>query len=161
EYPWEGVPSMPPELVYLPKWVPLNLYDFACWARGTIAPLLLVISRRPVRSLGCSVPELVVTGTEAQLRRVRGSGFCWWPDMLLKLYESLRLQPGRARAGSKVVDWIVARQEADGGWGGIQPPWVYSLIALHLEGLDLDHPVMRQGIAGMEGFALDDEGGWR
>jgi squalene-hopene/tetraprenyl-beta-curcumene cyclase len=26
-------------------------------------------------------------------------------------------------------------QEADGGWGGIQPPWVYSLIALHLRRL--------------------------
>ncbi len=161
QYPWEGVPSMPPELVYLPKWVPLNLYDFACWARGTIAPLLLVISRRPVRPLGCSVPELIVPGTEGHLRRVPGSGFFWWTDKLLKLYESLPAQPGRARAGRRVVDWIVARQEADGSWGGIQPPWVYSLIALHLEGMDLDHPVMRRGIAGMQGFALDDENGWR
>jgi len=50
-YPWDGVPSMPPELVRLPSWAPLNLYDFACWARGTIAPLLIVISRRPVRDL--------------------------------------------------------------------------------------------------------------
>ena len=25
------------------------------------------------------------------------------------------------------AEWIIARQEADGGWGGIQPPWVYSL----------------------------------
>ena len=32
-HPWEGVPSMPPELVWLPPSVPLNLYDFACWAR--------------------------------------------------------------------------------------------------------------------------------
>src|ERR1035437_7111986 len=31
-YPWDGVPSMPPELVRLPSWAPLNLYDFACWA---------------------------------------------------------------------------------------------------------------------------------
>ena len=54
-YPWDGVPSMPPELVRLPSWAPLNLYDFACWARGTIAPLLIVISRRPVRDLGVDV----------------------------------------------------------------------------------------------------------
>jgi len=38
QYPWSGVPSMPPELVYLPPNAPFNLYDFACWARGTIAP---------------------------------------------------------------------------------------------------------------------------
>src|SRR5215510_9393874 len=122
QYPWAGVPSMPPELVHFPLWAPFNLYDFACWARGTIAPLLIVISRRPVRP-----PR----------------------------------QPGRARARRKLVSWVVERQEADGGWGGIQPPWVYSLIALHLEGMGLDHPVMRKGIQGLDGFALEDEGGWR
>ena len=37
--------------------------------------------------------------------------------------------------------WILQRQEADGSWGGIQPPWVYSLMALHLQGYALDHPV--------------------
>jgi squalene-hopene/tetraprenyl-beta-curcumene cyclase len=49
QYPWGGIPTMPPELIYLPPYVPLNLYDFACWARGTIAPLTIVISRRPTR----------------------------------------------------------------------------------------------------------------
>ena len=161
QYPWSGVPSMPPELIYLPSWAPFNLYDFACWARGTIAPLLIVLSRRPVKSLGCSVPELVVPGTESLLTRVPGSGFFWWADKLLKLYEALPWHPGRSRARRRVVDWIVERQEADGSWGGIQPPWVYSLIALHLEGMGLDHPVMRRGIEGQNGFVLDDESGWR
>jgi squalene-hopene/tetraprenyl-beta-curcumene cyclase len=161
QYPWAGVPSMPPELVHFPLWAPLNLYDFACWARGTIAPLLIVISRRPVRPLGAELGELVVPGTESLLTRVPGSGLFWWLDRLQKLYERLPLQPGRARSRRKLVSWIVERQEADGGWGGIQPPWVYSLIALHLEGMPLDHPVMRKGIRGLDGFALEDEGGWR
>jgi len=160
-YPWAGVPSMPPELIHFPLWAPFNLYDFACWARGTIAPLLIVISRRPVRPLGVEVAELVAPGTERMLTRVPGSGLFWWLDVLQKLYERLPRQPGRARARRKLVDWIVERQEADGGWGGIQPPWVYSLIALHLEGMSLDHPVMRQGLQGLQGFALEDEGGWR
>ena len=161
QYPWSGVPSMPPELIYLSPKMPFNLYDFACWARGTIAPLLIVISRRPIRALGCSVPELIVAGTEKQLTRVPGAGIFWWADKLLKLYEILPWQPGRTRARKRVVDWIVARQEADGSWGGIQPPWVYSLIALSLEGMATDHPVMRRGIEGHEGFALEDASGWR
>src|SRR5258706_7879847 len=161
QYPWSGIPSMPPELIYLSPRIPFNLYDFACWARGTIAPLLLVISRRPVKSLGCSVPELVVPGTEGLLSRVPGSGFFWWTDKLLKLYETFPWQPGRSRARRRVVDWIVERQEADGSWGGIQPPWVYSLIALYLEGMSTDHPVMRRGIEGQEGFVLEDKSGWR
>ncbi|MGO8685572.1 MAG: squalene--hopene cyclase [Candidatus Dormibacteria bacterium] len=162
QYPWDGVPSMPPELVHLPSRVPLNLYDFACWARGTIAPLLVVLSRKPVRSLGFGVPELVAPGTDELLHRVPGSGVFWWLDKLQKLYERLPLQPGRERARRELSDWIVDHQELDGSWGGIQPPWVYSLIALHLQGMSLEHPVMRLGLRGLhQRFAVSDAEGWR
>jgi squalene-hopene/tetraprenyl-beta-curcumene cyclase len=50
----------------------------------------------------------------------------------------------------------VRRQEADGSWGGIQPPWVYSLIALHLRGYPIDHPVIRTGLEGLERFTLHE-----
>jgi|HubBroStandDraft_6_1064221.scaffolds.fasta_scaffold04579_7 squalene-hopene/tetraprenyl-beta-curcumene cyclase len=160
-YPWDGVPSMPPELVRLPSWAPLNLYDFACWARGTIAPLLIVISRRPVRDLGVSVDEVIAPGSEARMHRVAGSGAFLWLDHALKVYDRLPRQPGRAGSRAKLVDWITERQEADGGWGGIQPPWVYSLIALNLEGMTLDHPVMRRGLEGFRRFSIDDDNGWR
>lgn len=161
QYPWSGIPTMPPELINLPPWVPFNIYDFACWARGTIAPLLIVLSHRPIKSLGCSVTELVLPGTEGLLARVPGSGLFWWLDKLLKLYEAGPWQPGRSLARRRVADWIVERQEDDGSWGGIQPPWVYSLIALYLEGMNTDHPVMRRGIEGQAGFSLEDESGWR
>ncbi len=160
-YPWAGIPLLPPELVYLPRQLPFNFYDFSCWARGTIAPLTIVLSRRPVRSLGIAVGELVLAGSERALVRVPGSGPFWWCDQLLKLYERLPWKPGRAHARRRVLDWIVKRQEADGSWGGIQPPWVYSLIALDLEGGGPDDPAMRKGLAGMERFALDDADGWR
>ncbi len=161
EYPWKGIPSMPPELVYLPPSMPLNLYDFACWARGTIAGLLIVISRRPVRPCGYSAAELILPGTESDLTKVPGSGIFWWADKALKLYEKLPFQPARKHSRRNVVRWIVERQEADGSWGGIQPPWVYSLIALNLEGMSADHPVMRKGLRGLNGFAIEDERGWR
>ncbi|MBV9526394.1 MAG: squalene--hopene cyclase [Candidatus Dormibacteraeota bacterium] len=160
-YPWDGIPSMPPEIVNFPSFLPLNLYDFACWARGTIAPLLIVITRRPVRELGVDVGEIVVSGSEPRMHRVPGSGFFWWLDHALKAYDRLPVQPGRARSRSKLVRWIGERQEADGSWGGIQPPWVYSLIALNLEGMDVTHPLMRRGLAGLDLFSLHDGGGWR
>jgi len=161
-YPWSGVPTMPTELIFLPPRIPFNFYDFACWARGTIAPLTIVISRRPIRPLGVTLSELVVEGTEHLLARVPGSGIFWWIDQLLKLYERLPVKPGRALARRLVVNWVLERQEADGSWGGIQPPWVYSLIALNLEGMSLDHPVMRAGLDGLhQRFAIRDEHGWR
>ncbi|HEX4579685.1 MAG TPA: squalene--hopene cyclase, partial [Candidatus Dormibacteraeota bacterium] len=40
-------------------------------------------------------------------------------------------------------------------------PWVYSLIALHLEGMPLSHPVIRRGLEGLRRFAAMDGDGWR
>ncbi|HEU5478738.1 MAG TPA: squalene--hopene cyclase [Candidatus Tumulicola sp.] len=161
KYPWDGVPSLPPEIAYFPPWMPFNLYDFACWARGTVAPLTIVVSRKPVRDLGVDVSEIVRPGSEAELHRVRGSGWLMTVEKLQKLYERLPFQPFRKAAQRRVAEWIVERQEADGSWGGIQPPWVYSLIALDLMGYSLDHPVMRKGIAGFARFTIDDDQGWR
>ena len=56
----------------------------------------------------------------------------------------------------QAAEWILARQEADGGWGGIQPPWVYSILALHLLGYPLDHPVLAAAIDGLEGFLVHE-----
>ncbi|MBV8117833.1 MAG: squalene--hopene cyclase, partial [Candidatus Eremiobacteraeota bacterium] len=167
KYPWNGVPSLPPELVYFPLWMPFNLYDFACWARGTVAPLTIVVSKRPVRDLGVDVAEIVAPGTQADLAKVRGRGWLMLVERAQKLYERLPSQPFRDRAQQRIAQWVVDRQEADGSWGGIQPPWVYSLIALDLMGYGRDHPVMRKGIEGFERFIVDDGnrrsevGGWR
>jgi squalene-hopene/tetraprenyl-beta-curcumene cyclase len=62
----------------------------------------------------------------------------------------------RRRAYDRIARWIVARQEADGSWGGIQPPWVYSHIALHAMGFGLDHPVMARGLDGFSSFLVED-----
>jgi squalene-hopene/tetraprenyl-beta-curcumene cyclase len=161
KYPWRGVPSLPPELVYFPLWMPFNLYDFACWARGTVAPLTIVVSKKPVRELGVDVSEIILPGTERELTRVRGSGWLMWVEKLQKLYERLPKQPFRDDAQRRVAQWVIERQEADGSWGGIQPPWVYSLIGLNIMGYGLDHPVMRKGMAGMERFVIDDRRGWQ
>jgi len=161
QYPWDGIPIIPPEIVYLPPQVPFNLYDFACWARGTIAPLTIVVTRRPVRPLGVDLSELVLEGTGHTLARAPGSGPFRWLDNLLRQYERSPWKPGRGMARRRLVNWIADHQEADGSWGGIQPPWVYSLIALNVEGMGVDQPVMRKGLDGMRRFTMDDDAGWR
>jgi squalene-hopene/tetraprenyl-beta-curcumene cyclase len=58
EWSWRDLPALPPEVVLLPAWFPLNIYDFACWARQTIVPLTIVAAHRPQRELGFDVREL-------------------------------------------------------------------------------------------------------
>ncbi|HEY6745206.1 MAG TPA: prenyltransferase/squalene oxidase repeat-containing protein, partial [Mycobacteriales bacterium] len=55
---WDDVPTIPPEIMLLPPWVPLNIYDWACWARQTIVPLAVVSSLRPVRPVPFGIDEL-------------------------------------------------------------------------------------------------------
>ncbi|MEV4553390.1 squalene--hopene cyclase [Nonomuraea wenchangensis] len=161
EWPWRRLPVMPPELMFLPPWFPLNVYDWACWARQTIVPLTVVTSYRPVRGLPFDLAELR-TGREPD--RAAGGG---WErafgvlDRALHRYERRPSPVLRQAALRRAVDWIVARQEADGSWGGIQPPWVYSVMALHLAGFRLDHPVMTKAIKGLDRFTIRDESGRR
>jgi squalene-hopene/tetraprenyl-beta-curcumene cyclase len=78
-------------------------------------------------------------------------------DRALKVYDRSPVQPGRELALRRAAEWILARQEADGGWGGIQPPWVYSVLALHLLGYPLDHPSLAAAIEGFEGFLIREQ----
>src|SRR5438445_759963 len=55
---WDQIPALPPEVIFLPEWFPLNVYDFACWARQTIVALTVVGAHRPVRPLGFGVDEI-------------------------------------------------------------------------------------------------------
>jgi squalene-hopene/tetraprenyl-beta-curcumene cyclase len=155
---WDELPHMPPEMIFLPKWFPLNVYDWACWARQTVVPLTIVNALRPVRPLPFGIDELRTGATP------RAGAPPWtWPgafqrlDRVLHRYGRHPVRRLRERAIRRAAAWILDRQEADGGWGGIQPPWVYSLLALHLIGYPLDHPAMRAGIAGLEGFLIREE----
>src|SRR5690242_20565634 len=47
QWRWEDLPVIPPEIMFLPPWCPLNVYDWACWARQTIVPLTIVTAHRP------------------------------------------------------------------------------------------------------------------
>ena len=106
---------MPPELVLLPSWVPLNLYDWACWARQTIVPLTIVSARRPVRPLPFDLAELRI-GRPA---RPRPRGVFTALDRALHRYERRPVPGLRQAALRRAAEWIVARQESDGSWGGI------------------------------------------
>lgn len=57
-YPWEGIPTLPPWFMFLPKWFPFNIYTMASWARSSTVPLLVVIDRKPVYDHGIYADEL-------------------------------------------------------------------------------------------------------
>ncbi|MDQ1747980.1 MAG: squalene-hopene/tetraprenyl-beta-curcumene cyclase [Frankiaceae bacterium] len=160
---WDDLPNLPPEIVYLPRWFPFNLYDWACWARQTIVPLTIVATLRPVRPLPFGIDELRSNGPDTgaapdPLLPLRSwGGFFQRLDKALHAYGRHAFRPLRRRAMRRGVQWILDRQEADGSWGGIQPPWVYSLLALHLSGHALDSQAVSAGLRGLDGFLVTEE----
>ncbi len=162
---WDDLPTLPPEIVALPAWVPCNIYDFGCWARQTAVAITVVGAYRPVRPVAFGVEELRTGKTPER----PGPSLRDWTgrfvllDRVLHRYERLASrsplrQTVREAALRKAETWIVRRQEADGSWGGIQPPWVYSILALHLRGYPLDHPVLAAAFAGLERFLVRESG---
>jgi squalene-hopene/tetraprenyl-beta-curcumene cyclase len=166
---WDDLPVIPPELIYLPSWFPLNIYDWGCWARQTIVALAVVQSFRPARPIGISIDELKTGGPHGRAPRplrdldARPVGGTTSPrDPWARFFNALDqalhhyrpVKSVRRAALRRCAEWMIARQEKDGCWGGIQPPWVYSLMAMNLLGYDLDHPVMAKGIAGLDRYTI-------
>ncbi|WP_345696270.1 squalene--hopene cyclase [Kitasatospora terrestris] len=165
-WPWERLPELPPELIFLPHWAPLNIYSFGQWARQTIVPLTVVSAHRPVRPGPFDLDELHTDPANPFPERPMAAARTWDGlfqrlDRLMHHYHRHAVRPLRRLALQQAAHWIIERQEADGCWGGIQPPAVYSLIALNLLGYRLDHPVMKAGIASFDGFTVHTEDGRR
>ncbi|GAA3715463.1 squalene--hopene cyclase [Streptomyces tremellae] len=163
---WEDLPEMPPEVIFFPKWLPLNVYDFGCWARQTIVPLTVVGAVRPVRPAPFPLDELHTDPADPNPAKPLAQVASWDGafqrlDKALHAYRKVAPRKLRRAAMRAASRWIIERQENDGCWGGIQPPAVYSLMALHLLGYDLEHPVMREGLASLDRFAVWREDGAR
>src|SRR3982750_1030793 len=136
QWPWQRMVPIPPELVLFPPSAPFSIYNFACWARQTFVALALAQSLRPVKAIDVDLRDIgAIPGRTRPAPR---------PTAL------------RRKAHARAEQWIRERQEADGSWGGIQPPWVGGIIALTALGYGSEDQTMRKAVLGWEGFMVDD-----
>src|SRR3954449_10673822 len=136
QWPWQRMVPIPPELVLFPPSAPFSIYNFACWARQTFVALALAQSLRPVKPIDVDLTEIGAIPGRTRAPRT-----------------STAL---RRRAQQQAERWIRARQEADGSWGGIQPPWVWAIIALSALGYDERDETLRNAVLGWDGFMVED-----
>ncbi|CRL31117.1 Squalene cyclase [Penicillium camemberti] len=179
-FPWRAVPELPVELMLLPSICPINIYKFASWARGTIAPLLIICHHQPVYSLpnGKSasndyLDELWLDCTNKNVpyglplwelisqREFAGLAFGVLDKVLYQLNGLRSIPLVRAYARKQCIKWILERQEKTGDWAGIFPPMHGSMYAFTLEGYKLDDDPVRLGFQALERFAWEDEKGKR
>ncbi|GEJ58133.1 squalene--hopene cyclase [Anaeromyxobacter diazotrophicus] len=183
-FPWDAVPSVPPEIILLPPWSAINIYRLSSWARSTMVPLFILFHHRPVFALpGGRSPESgwldhlwldpahkhvpYRPSVAATLLR-DGPGwkaFFNAGDALLRAYEGLReagpLPRLRQHALRACERWVLEHQEESGDWAGIFPPMLNGVLALHLAGHPLDSDPVRRGLEAIERFGIEDGEGFR
>ncbi len=156
QWPWAHTPVLPPEIFFLPGWCPFNIYDFAAWARATMVPIAILTVRRPIKELPeyLQLDELFPEGRDRVDYRMprKGKGFFSWENFFMKLdhmlhaYNRSPVKPLREHAVKLLLQWMLEHQDEDGAWGGIQPPWIYAIIVMHVEGFAMDQINMSRAV---------------
>ncbi len=127
--PWSTIPTMPPEIILLPRWFPVHLSKMAYWARTVIVPLLVLQTLQPraKNPRQVLVDELHLPGSTVKPKsNVAGAKWVWKAgfgalDMVLKQIDGLWPKRLRARALDACRDFVVERLNGDDGLGAIYP----------------------------------------
>ena len=170
EYDWNGVPTMPVEIMLLPPpFFLFNIYEVSYWSRCVIVPLLIIMDRKPVKWLPrhLTLDELWPEGREhTSLRFPRvPEPFSWrglfWKSFFiavddgLKIWERFSPRPLRKRAVDAAREWLEERTAVPGGLGGIYPAMANSILALRLLGHPEDHPLVLGQLKEIEALAVE------
>jgi squalene-hopene/tetraprenyl-beta-curcumene cyclase len=157
-YDWDRCPALPPEMILLPRWFYINIYEMSSWSRAMFIPLSIIWARRP----HCPVPE------HARIEELFGpfnpsrprsvwSTFFHWVDRGVKLLEKLPVKPSRELAIKKCERWVLERLRDSDGLGAIFPSIVNTIIALRSLGYHVKHPTVRQQVRELEKLEIEEE----
>ncbi len=170
QYDWSGVPTIPAELVLLPRRLYLNIYEMSSWSRCLIMPLALVNAAKPCRAVApeASIDELYVGGRPPGGARLEWAApaISWRNaflviDRLLKVYDRIPRNPLRAYAIRRVVEWIHAHQLGSAGVGAIFPAMTHTVMGLICSGTPAAAPTVQHELEHLRSLILDDERGCR
>jgi squalene-hopene/tetraprenyl-beta-curcumene cyclase len=166
QFPWDYLPTVPPEMILFPRWFFFNVHELSSWSRAMLMPLAILNHHRPTRAIAAdqALHELYPVGTEhSDLRprwlkpRVSWPNFFLACDRMLKKLRHLRWKPFRALALRRCEAWVVERMgEGSDGLAAIFPAMLNSLIALQTLGYSDDHPLLAKALRDFEGLFVDD-----
>ncbi len=163
--PWSMVPAMPPELILLPRWFFINLYEMSSWTRGIVVPLTLLYALKPRWPLPStadaqelfSTPSRRIVSLQPDSQAFTWRNFFLAADRLFKLHESLPLKPFRQWAIRRASRWILNHLERSEGLGAIFPAMLNAILALAALGFPPDHPLTARERDYLSEFEIEDE----
>src|SRR6201981_2217095 len=162
---WDMVPSIPPEMMLLPDWFPLNLYEMSSWTRGIVVPLAIVYANKPDWRL----PEDVTVTDLFKVPGQRPPSFTWdksvftWRNAFLalerglKLYERSSWKPFRKMCLARARKWMMGGLERSEGLATIYHGMMNPIFPPPAEAGDPDDPLLHREIKFLERYEIEDE----
>lgn len=157
--------SVPPELLFLPRWAYINMYAMSSWTRTILVPLSIFSSFKPVRALPPErgIRELFRHDPHRKQwphpptrRCFTASNLFLLLDQLIKRLEVVGPQRVRQVAVAKASAWMREHFEESDGVGAIFPPIIYTIIALHCLGYANDSPEMTYALQQLDDLMIED-----
>ncbi len=147
ECSWQAVPTIPVELILLPRWFPIHLSKMSYWARTVLVPLLVLSVLKPKarNPRGVSVRELFSAGAAPAARRAPHQNRYWAAffgllDRALKVFEPFWPKKLRKRAMEAAVAFVKERLNGEHGLGAIYPAMANSVLMFDALGYPPSHP---------------------
>src|SRR5271156_1461586 len=161
---WEMVPSILPEMMLLPNWFYLNIYEMSSWTRGIVIPMAILSALRPDWRLPerARVDELFKDVSHKAAAFDWGEQLISWRnvflaiDRALKLYEKLPWKPLRRRALRECKAWLLEHMERSEGLAAIYPAMMNSIFALMALGHSPGDPITAREIREFSRFEIED-----
>ena len=161
---WDLVPAILPELMLLPNWFYLNIYEMSSWTRGIVIPMAILSAVRPDWRLPdrARVDELFCDASNKKAafdwsdQLISWRNFFLALDRALKFYEKLPWKPLRQRALREAKSWLLEHVERTEGLAAIYPAMMNSIFALMALGHGPDDPLTAREIREFSRFEIED-----
>ena len=144
---WAHVPTMPVEIILLPRWFPIHLSRMSYWARTVIVPLLVLaaLRKRARNPRQVGIQELFATASRSRAALAPHQHRGWALffnalDRVLKAVEPLWPKKMRQRAVDRCVAFVTERLNGEDGLGAIYPAMANSVMMYDALGYPADHP---------------------
>jgi len=163
QVPYAACPSVPAEIILLPRWFYFNVYAMSAWSRTIFVPLSVVDAHKPVtrlpdamhvRELFLAPPETPRWPAKPTKQWFSWTNFFLGVDWCFKKMERWGLTPLRRRAVRTAVNWMRERYSDSDGVGAIFPPMVYTAVVLKCLGVPDDDPEMKWALKQIDDLCI-------
>jgi squalene-hopene/tetraprenyl-beta-curcumene cyclase len=166
---WNAVPSIPPEMVWMPRWFYFHLDKMSAWSRTMLLPLAIVTVLRPTRQLDAQqgIDELFVSQQARHRLKMRRDVPAFWRaffgsvDWIMKRVHDVFGTRWRRRAIEQAFNWSATRMGQEmpaptSGLGAIFPPMVYIQVVMQALGMSRGEPMVKRAERELDEFMIEE-----